>query len=190
MVVGEPLTATLCNCTTSPLKNSALFLHYISSGYLSVVNLISISNICRHQQAGGWKASSPTVRPHRGRVRYTPCLPISHKYVFQEIHKWVTEILQHTASFDPVFMESTTLSLMVDVAVQCGIPHLSSIVDKWGASACITRVHNLYQQCKLLINTNCSASAGSRTTYTFRTCSTAKPTNQTVARRGYVCTPS
>ena len=65
MVVGEPLTATLCNCTTSPLKNSALFLRYIFSGYLSVVNLISISNICRHQQAGGWKASSPTVRPHR-----------------------------------------------------------------------------------------------------------------------------
>ena len=60
---------------------------------------------------------------------------ISHKYAFQEIHKWATEILEHTASSNSVFMEScssATLSLMVDVAVQCNIPHLlSSVVDKW-----------------------------------------------------------
>ncbi|KIJ96855.1 hypothetical protein K443DRAFT_682003 [Laccaria amethystina LaAM-08-1] len=60
---------------------------------------------------------------------------ISHKYAFLEIHKWATEILEYTASSNPVFMESyspATLSLMVDVAVQCGIPHLPSIVvDKW-----------------------------------------------------------
>ena len=57
MVVRERLTSTLCNCATSPLKNSAHFsLRYILSRYLSDFNPISISNLCIHQQARGWKA--------------------------------------------------------------------------------------------------------------------------------------
>ena len=189
MVVGEPLTATLCNCTTSPLKNSALFLRYIFSGY-------PLSILYQFPTYVG------TNRPEDGKL---VALPLDHtgaEFVIL-LH---TNIPQIRLSRNSQMGHGNPRTHRVFQSRIHGIhnavldrrrrramrhhPHLSSIVDKWGASACITRVHHLYQLCKLMINTNCSASAGSRTTYTSRTCSTAKPTNQTVAGRGYVCTPS
>ena len=130
MVVEERLTSTLCNCTTSPLKNSALlFLRYIVSGYLSFFQYY----ICTNKPEDGKLVALPKL-DHTGAEFVIFLTTISHKYAFQEIHKYATEILEHTASSNSVLMQScssATLSLMVDVAVQCGIPHLlSSVVDK------------------------------------------------------------
>ena len=72
MVVEERLTSTLCNRTTSPLKNSALFFCVIFSARIYLISILYRFPTCVYQQARGWKASSPTIGPHGGRVRYTP----------------------------------------------------------------------------------------------------------------------
>ena len=114
MVVEEPLTGTLCNCTTSPLKNSALFFFALYFQLVSIPfqSYVNFQDLYTPTGQDGRLVALPL--DHMGAEFVILLATTSHTYAFQEIYKWATEILERTASSNSVFMESCSSDAVLD----------------------------------------------------------------------------